>query len=118
MKSHTFEEPLEWARSLHFCGVCKSKDCVQRCLRCGRCDVCGRTIFCKGAERTEPEPGPNGHVNRLSERMDRAIWDAFRFNVFEPVLALVEGAGLSVNFKRASKSETALMAAAYNGNYE
>ena len=74
-------------------------------------------IFCKGAER-QSNVSDKGHVNRLSERMDRAIWDAFKDNKkgFEPILALVQHAGVSVNFQRPAKGETALMAAAFQGN--
>jgi len=50
--------------------------------------------------------------------MDRAIWDAFKDTKkgFEPIYALVQHAGVSVNFQRPAKGETALMAAAFQGN--
>ena len=120
MKSHHFEVAQlgPGAPPATPCLHCKSTNWLQRCGRCGRCQNCSRTIFCKGAEKTDPEVGPGGHVNRLSERMDRAIWDAFKGKEFDPIFALVNHAGVSVNFGRSSKGETALMAASYTGNME
>ena len=96
----------------------------RRCLRCGRCTTCGARIFCKGAEQAETTSA-TGHVNRLSERMDRAIWEAFRNphqqppdTCFFPIFALVKYANQDVNFGRKSKNETALMAASFTGVYD
>jgi len=120
LRSHAFEEAygvpgttVQVSKCIH----CQVQTWTHRCSKCGRCHGCASVIFCKGAER-QCNVSDKGHVNRLSERMDRAIWDAFKDNKkgFEPILALVEHAGVSVNFQRPAKGETALMAAAFQGN--
>jgi hypothetical protein len=125
LKSHSFPATRSFAEP---CGVCDNRAATLRCDKCRRCDVCSRLIFCKGApaERTAPSYGPDGtetpdQANRLVQRMDKVIWDAFRTgakDAFDVLLGLVEVGGVDVNFKRPSKKETALMAAAYRGNLE
>lgn len=122
MQSHTF---VQVDPPYDMCRLCAPLDTGPiRCNRCGRCENCGKRIFCKGAERAESDSA-TGHVNRLSERMDRAIWEAFRNRdsihpdtFFLPILALIKYANQNVNFGRKSKNETVLMAAAYAGNYD
>jgi hypothetical protein len=98
------------------CLICnKNPARSERCQRCGRCELCARTIFCKGAEKSA-RSSETGHVNKLSQCMDRAIWEAFRTGQYDVVLSLIKNAGVHVNFRRAHRGETAIMAAAYNGN--
>jgi hypothetical protein len=120
MKSHPFEMAVPGGGELGLeqavgCLHCKVKTWQMRCLRCGRCDSCARTIFCKGAERRNNEEAAavHGHVALLAQRMDKSIWAAFRgSDDFLPIYALID-TGVSVNYQRTHKHETALMAAAY-----
>lgn len=97
---------------------CSNPKCGRRhevyCAKCGRCEPCSRLIFCKGGRKTSTGQA----VTRLHDRMDHAIWLAFRERDFDPLLALIKHANVSVNFKRTSKGETALMAAAYTGSMD
>ncbi len=100
------------------CSHCKTRAWQMRCARCGRCQDCARLIFCKGAERRDNTEAAtvHGHVELLAQRMDRAIWAAFRGgDDFLPIYALA-AAGVSPNYKRTHKHETALMAAAYRAD--
>lgn len=114
VKSHYYEEHEPGALAA-FCSNprCQRTDWQKRCHRCGRCDDCSRLIFCKGAEKMVTGVA----IGRLHERMDHAIWLAFRQKDFDPLLALLDS-GVSVNFCRSSKGETALMAAAYAGRMD
>lgn len=119
--SHPYDTPemVGGARGTP-CLHCASDAWELRCQRCGRCETCARRIFCKGAERRDnvEAAAVHGHIQRLADRMDRAVWAAFRGeDDFLPIYALI-GAGVNPNYLRTHKKETALMAAAYRGNAE
>lgn len=120
VKSHPSVEAVgpPGTRQFDRCLHCKEDAWRRRCWKCGRCDRCARLIFCKGAERRDPSETvtAHGHIQLLADRMDRAIWAAFKgHDDFLPIYALI-AAGVNPNYKRTHRHETALMAAAYRAD--
>lgn len=93
--------PLEEEGELIPCTNC-CQDVGDLCNRCHRCRTCNLGMVCRRNKRL------------LEERMDHAVWIAFRSGDCDSAIGLVENAGVNPNYQRGCRS-TLMMAAAFWG---